>query len=589
MPPLQPAPPLRLSLLSLSLLLLLFLGPHLAGAQDPPVANTTFGKVVGFTREGVDIWWNVPYAAPPVGDLRFRPPRDPQPWTEALDCLATPRMCPQNRNNKTRRFDGSEDCLILNVYAPANRSSNTNGQQPLLPVLVFIHGGGFTSGSGYSYGVNLPGLADLYDGAQFARQTNSVVVGVNYRLGLLGFLAHDALAGEQADGTTGNYGLQDQRLALRWVQANARHFGGDSDRVMLFGESAGAISVCYHLVSLASAGLFATALAESPICTGRLAFLDRKVATNFGSLWAAHFGCNSSGGGTAECLRGLDVASVLDGDEDWRDLLPPNPPTSPPLPLYLPGHAWWPVVDGAPSGLEQDPLQLIREGKFNNVPTIIGTNHDEGTLFMTFVPKVLPNVTLPLNEAEFKRVVGYFFANNATIVDAVAAAYGQDGDSYTRRMEDVLRDYLFVCPTRLTLRELNRRRALMNDTATGTWMYNFNRTIPGFPLWDLIRDFHGIELFYVFDRPQPLLWRWRPEDQQLSDQMQAYWSTFAAGKDPNPTGGQGRGNCTGCVEWPRYTAQANGDGDVNLVFQHTLKVETGLFQTNCDFWDTVGY
>eukprot|EP01012_Entosiphon_sulcatum_P011934 TRINITY_DN17430_c0_g1_i1.p1 TRINITY_DN17430_c0_g1~~TRINITY_DN17430_c0_g1_i1.p1 ORF type:complete len:563 (-),score=108.74 TRINITY_DN17430_c0_g1_i1:10-1698(-) len=549
----------------------------LAGAQ--PVANTTFGKVVGFSRNNVDVWWNIPYAAAPVGNLRFRPPVDPQPWVSALDCTTTPRMCPQNHNNKTHRFTGEEDCLIVNVYAPRNRT------EPL-PVMAFIHGGGFNSGSGYSYGVPLPDLDQLYDGEKLAVQNNVVVVTMNYRLAILGFLAMKELAAEQPDGTNGNYGLQDQRKALQWIQKNVASFGGDRNRVLLYGESAGGTSVCYHLTSPASKGLFSAVMAESPVCSGRIPFADLAVAQNFGLLWAKYFKCDyPSGEQTLACLRALSTEQILDYSDDTPSILPPNPPNAPPLPLLLPVNPWWPVIDGAPSGVEKRPIEMIQSGKFNNVPTAMGTNRDEGTLFVPLVQQVLPNITLPLSQKEYNEILLYFFLGNQTTVDAIDTEYQPDTPHYTHRLADVLRDFIFICPVRSVMRAINVQRAAMNDEKTQSFLYSFNRTLTDFPLWSVVRDFHGVELFYVFDRPVPYLWKWTPDDQTLSGEMEAYWSGLATTGNPNSN----LQRCPTCIQWPQYTAKVDGAGDDNIVLKHNLLIEHGLFQDHCNFWDKIGY
>ncbi|KAK3283186.1 hypothetical protein CYMTET_9103, partial [Cymbomonas tetramitiformis] len=211
--------------------------------QEATVVQTPNGPIKGLELpNGGRTWLGVPFAEPPVGDLRFRPPSLlKNHWSNVKDCFLPKATCPQLHLQK-HIYKGSEDCLFLNVWSPPGASSES-----AKGVLLWIYGGAFEIGDGYSGG--------SYDGEALSAHTGKVVVTFNYRLGIFGFLAHPALKAEDKDGTTGNYGLQDQRFAMQWVQENIAHFGGNPNEVTIFGESAGGMSVCYHISSLASAGL----------------------------------------------------------------------------------------------------------------------------------------------------------------------------------------------------------------------------------------------------------------------------------------------------------------------------------------------
>ena len=211
-----------------------------------PTVSTDRGELIGLREGTVDAFLGVPYAAPPVGDLRFRPPQPHAPWTSPLQTTQVGAVCPQVNPNEM----GSEDCLYLNIYTPTQSASAHR------PVMVWIPGGGFTKGSASS---------PYYDSQYIAEQAGVIVVTMTYRVGALGFLTAPVLDRESSAGVSGNYGLLDQRAALRWVRRNIEAFGGDPDNVTLFGESAGADSTEYQLVAPATAGLYQRAIIESSV------------------------------------------------------------------------------------------------------------------------------------------------------------------------------------------------------------------------------------------------------------------------------------------------------------------------------------
>ncbi|MCA1694520.1 MAG: carboxylesterase family protein, partial [Actinobacteria bacterium] len=308
-----------------------------SGASATPLVTIMDGAVRGKATGAADEFLGIPYAAAPVGSLRWRPPEPPARWSGERDATTYAPHCAQPAT-PFGSASLSEDCLYLNVFAPADGKHGGDGH----PVIVWIHGGGLSVGE-----------SEDYDPAKLVAN-GTVVVTINYRLGALGFLAHPALA-DRPGGSTGAYGLMDQQAALRWVQRNIRAFGGNPRKVTIAGESAGGLSVLAHVASPAAHGLFARAIVQSG------AFLTQtplEVAETAGEAFAAKAGCASQ---TAACLRGLPLSTIQANENS-------------PLTGYVPG-----VVDG--EVLKQSIGTALASGQFNHVPIINGTTHDEARLF----------------------------------------------------------------------------------------------------------------------------------------------------------------------------------------------------------------
>jgi para-nitrobenzyl esterase len=293
--------------------------------------KTNQGMVQGAVADGVAVFKGVPFAAPPTGDLRWRPPQPPAKWTETRNASAFSPTCVQ-----------AEDCLYLNVYEPADVK-----QGDRLPVMVWIHGGAFLFGAG-----------SLYDGSQFARR-GVIVVTVNYRLGRAGWFAHPSLTAENPKALLGNYGLMDQIAALQWVKDNIGAFGGDRKNVTIFGESAGAISINYLMLAPAAKGLFAKAIAESGF--GRLAATPISIVEQSGVAFAEKSGVHGTDAAAAKALRALP----------FPDLSANAPP------IGAPGQIL-PMADGKLiSGSAAEGFSKDLEA---HVPYLLGGNSDEASL-----------------------------------------------------------------------------------------------------------------------------------------------------------------------------------------------------------------
>jgi len=267
-------------------------GPGLVmAAPESPVVATDLGQVRGVSNGATQQFLGIPYAAPPVGDLRWRPPQEPERWNGVRDATSFGPHCPQVATPYGTP-SMTEDCLFLNVFTPPKTNQ---GRPHLLPVMFWIHGGGLVVGE-----------SDGYDPSNLVAQ-GVVVVTINYRIGELGFLAHSALTAESPKGASGNYGLLDQQAALRWVRRNIRAFGGDPDNVTIFGQSAGGLSVQSQLASPLAAGLFHKAIVESGAYSLQQPSLA--AAEAIGAVFAASAGCAVPS--TAACLRSLPVQVIL--------------------------------------------------------------------------------------------------------------------------------------------------------------------------------------------------------------------------------------------------------------------------------------
>ena len=356
-----------------------------APGSASPVVRTDDGLVRGATTAGVSSFLGLPYAASPTGNLRWRPPQPAAAWSGVRDGTQFGPSCPQVTDPKQNPFlppgPISEDCLYLNVYAPA---AHLGGNRP---VLVWIHGGGLVQ----------DGARD-YDGSQLAAD-GTVVVTINYRLGALGFLAHPALA-TRPGGSAGNYGLMDQQAALRWVQRNIAQFGGDPRNVTIGGESAGGLSVLAQMVSPSARGLFQRAIVQS----GTFALTQQPLATAeaAGQTFATSVGCASQ---TAQCLRSLPASSLVS-----------------PLVVEIPG-----VVDG--SVLPQSIGTALAHGQFARVPLINGITHNEELLFVDLVGLTvsqgtdIPLAGKPTDPANYQANIAMALGVSTTRAAAIAAEY----------------------------------------------------------------------------------------------------------------------------------------------------------------------
>ncbi|KAF1624600.1 UNVERIFIED_CONTAM: Acetylcholinesterase, partial [Eudyptes pachyrhynchus] len=554
----------------LLLLLLLLLPPAAIPAADADAATdaelvvpTANGPVRGIRlpagADHVTAFLGIPYAEPPLGRLRFQPPRPAGSWRGVLDASSHHHACYQAVDTMFPGFGGSEmwnpnremseDCLYLNVWVPAPRPSAA------VPVLVWIYGGGFYSGAA---------SLDVYDGRYLAAAEGVVVVSMNYRLGALGFLA---LPGHPE--APGNVGLLDQRLALRWVQSNIGAFGGDAGAVTLFGESAGAASVGLHLLSAASRPLFRRAVLQSGSPNGPWATVGaaegRRRAATLGKL----VGCGGGGGGGGVanetellgCLRAKTPPELV---EQEAAVLPQQ---------GVFRFAFVPVVDG--DFLADTPEALLGVGGRPEAEVLLGAVQDEGTYFLVYgVPGFGKDNESLISREEFLGGVRLGVPQaNELAAEAVVLQYtdwlDQDNPVKNREaLDDIVGDHNVVCP----LMHFAQRWAERGGTVFA-YLFDHRASNLLWPPWMGVP--HGYEIEFVFGQPLNPGLNYTAEEEQLSRRIMRYWGNFARSGDPNEArGGAGR-------RWPPYTAGGQRYARLNA---RPLAVAQGLRAQACAFW-----
>jgi len=467
--------------------------PAISCAQN--VVSIDTGRIQGITQGGVTSFKGIPFAAPPVGRLRWRPPQPAAKWSGVRpavqfghDCMQVPSI-----------FSNSpaEDCLFVNVWTPAHHGEN-------LPVMVWIYGGAWVvGGSSLSF----------FDGSQLARK-GVVFVSFNYRLGRFGYFAFPALTKASNGGLLGNYGYMDQIAALKWVQRNIAAFGGDPHKVTIFGQSAGGFAVHALMTSPLAKGLFQRAVVESGgggwmrDCTGLRTGMDgRPSAEQIGVAFAESKGIDGVGRTALEKLRALPAEAILDGLTATNLLTTES--------TYA-----GPMIDG--KLVVGQPPFLYQEGKYQHVPMIVGANNGDAS------------ISRAANEEEL-------FAPFGTDAKAAEKAYHAAGSKNFSSLRDkVGADALFVGPERFVAQVLSSRGDAIWEYRFGYVPIPVRAKLPGAP--------HGGETPFVFDHDTWFTVKLTPQDEAMAREMSTYWVNFA--KTGNPNG-------AGLQHWPRYHANTD--------------------------------
>jgi len=490
-------------------------------AHADPVAHTQNGQVTGIVANGLNEFLGIRYAAPPTGPLRWQPP---QPVPAAIATTAATAFgphCPQPAS-PYGIASVSEDCLYLNVYTPNERRE---AHERRLPVMVWIHGGALVVGE-----------SDDYSPAQLVTTGDVIVVTINYRLGYLGYLAGSGLDAEGH--VAANYGLQDQQFALDWVRRNIAGFGGDSDRITIFGESAGGLSVLSNLVSPTGHGLFNRAIVESGAYALTLPTLPQ--AEEAGDALAGALGCAAS---DTACLRALTVPQILAQE------------ASPTLSITT-------IVDGTTLPLSINTA--LKGGQFNRVPIVNGSNHDEYRLFLA--------AQAGLTADQYPAVLAATYG--ATLGAAVAAEYPVA--NYTQpvlALAAVVTDQVFAC----TARQVDR----WASPFVPVYAYEFNdETAPEAFLPPTSYSFgaaHASEIQFLLDiRKLPGTPALTADELQLSRAIVRYWTNFARHASPD---------ARNVWTWPPYT---NGTDAFQSLVPPVPTSETGFSADHhCTFWEPV--
>lgn len=495
-----------------------------AGLTHPSTVQFPAGVARGAAAGGLRVFKGLPYALPPVGDRRWRPPEPMSPWQGVRDAARSGPACMQLRRRAGSIYDApleamGEDCLYLDIWAPEGARD--------LPVLFWIHGGSLIWGAGSE---------PLYDGAALARR-GAVVVSINYRLGVFGYLAHPQLSARSPEGVSGNYGLLDQIAALQWVQQNIAAVGGDPDNVTIAGESAGALSVLYLMAAPAARGLFAKAVAQSAYMISMPALKESRNG---------HESAESAGTRLATALGADDIA-VLQA-MDARDLAEA---------ALRQGFAPSGTIDG--HILPDQLVNLFERGQQARVPLVVGFNSGEVRSLPFLLPK-LP-ATAQAYEADIR-------ARYADLAERFLSLYPSSD-----RVESALasvRDALYGW-TALKL------AATQRIAGAPAFVYCFDHTYPAATAAGL-HGFHGGELPYLFGtaRQTPPLWPAIPETETehlLSRAIGDYWISFAS---------HGAPQAQGCADWPHWTTS-----EKHIRFAGKPVVETDLLPGMFDFTDEI--
>lgn len=487
-----------------------------AQAESPLFVETAGGPVTGAHADaeaGVRVYRGIPYATPPVGELRWRAPVAHPPWKEVRDATEFGTPCWQSYITglySRGPVPRSEDCLYLNVWTGAHAGEKR-------PVMVWIHGGGFSIGHGH---------LDWYDGTDAARD-GMVTVSLNYRLGPLGFFAHPWLEGEDANG---NQGLRDQIAALAWVRDNIAAFGGDPGNVTIFGESAGSSSVCYLQAAPAAKGLFHRAIGESGGCFAPHATLHEGAPTGAPSGYAM-------GRALVELLGAADLGAMRDMSPEAIYAATEEAGWEPPYPSV------WVDGDLFPAQMRE----LYVAGLGSRTPVLVGANADEETALFDALPDVGRDELVEQLKAEW-----------GAQAEALIAAYGAEIEASPRAVRDLILSHRVFAWDMRTWAELT--------VAAGqpAYLYHFTH-VP--ELVEYGRDlgaFHAAEIPYVFGTIENSDLVVSEADKQVSLTLSAYWRNFARTGNPNGAG---------LPHWPAYTLE---DGETMELAEHPQVIEHHL-------------
>ncbi|XP_029633054.1 acetylcholinesterase [Octopus sinensis] len=538
-----------------------------ADASQDPIVTTSKGKVRGFRKnvdgKQVDVYYGIPFAKPPLGNLRFRHPQPNDPWSGIFNATVKPNSCMQGFDKIFKNFSGenvwhantprSEDCLYLNVYVPKVKKPIKNKA-----VFVWIYGGGFYSGTS---------TLDIYDPSYLVLLNDVIVVSIQYRVSVLGFLA---LGIPEAPG---NAGMFDQLMGLDWIQREIRNFGGNPRNVTLFGESAGAASVAFHLVSPLSRSKFDRAILQSGSLTCPWAVISREEAFRRSKVLAEKFKC-----------------SPVDTAWDIYKCLKAQPAKD------FPDYVWY-VVEG----ISQFPFVLIVDGtflvetpeislatqNFKRVPLLVGSNKNEGTYFLAYFRKDIFDIeTNALISKEIFRILSdtlieyypqYPTKLNSFGRDAVLYQYTNwenpdDKISNRNKLDQLVTDYNFLC-------QVNQLAEAYSNAGEKVYYYYFTQ-IPSqspWPKW--VGAYHAAEIEYIFGSPVDRSKNFLDNEVELSKKMMRFWTNYAKTGDPNKNWGE-----QNLQEWPVHTAAQKEYLYLNADNVHNLLTGKGLRAKECAFW-----
>lgn len=515
-----------------------------AWAQTPVIVKTTNGNVQGLSyTEGYRMFKGIPYAAPPIGSLRWQPPVEAASWAPTTknttsfgpgciqECMEPKGICP---------VETSEDCLYLNVWTPSNITKP-------LPVMVFFPGGNYRQDAAST---------DLYWGKYFPQQGEIILVTVNYRLGALAFLVTEHFQG--------NLGLRDQIMALEWVQNNVAYFGGDSNQVTIFGQSAGAESVIFHLFSPFTMG---KNLFHRVICmSGSLgiAFKDQKEQLSVANVFSKNLGCDPS---DQACFMNKTTAEILAAQLATKLFPWPN--------TFMKAYEWSPTIGSAE--VPYQALDGLKSGNFSPLPIMFGSLLEEGVQFVDLL------FTSPMSKAEYEAaIIGVFGVKAAVDILGAYRCDGNETSDCRPVMAQIATHKVFSCPTRNAARTM---ASLAPQIANSIYIYFYDHPL-SFPGWGSNFSYcnghvcHGSELPVLYNSATSYGFQFQPDEITLATQMEQFWGSFAHG-------------ATGPISipasniaWPVYNATGSYTIQLNTP---SLAIQQNRLNDLCDMWDKIGY
>ena len=504
---------------------------------DRAVVTLSLGQLEGTRQGGLVVFRGVPFAAPPVGERRWLPPQPVEPWQGVRQAKRFAMTAPQNPMLGGPGPEGepepqSEDCLYLNIWSPGLDNKRR-------PVMVWIHGGAFSIGSGSS---------PMYEGSVLARRNDVVVVTANYRLNLLGFLNLKEATGGRIP-ATGNEGLLDQVAALRWVQKHISAFGGDPHNVTIMGESAGSMSIACLLTMPVARGLYHKAILESGV--GNTA-ISLEEAAEVGRLFLEVTGIGSD---DVEALHALTEQQLLAAEIDLRKRL-----AKPWEPMRITVTA--PVIDG--EVIAQSPTHAIAGGAAKDIPMIVGSNLDEWKLFLVAEPH-----KEKIDRAQVVQRLGHFIPPEYAreIVERYYRARAERGDdtSPLEILSAISTDLMFRMPA-LQMVEAQQEH--------NPAIYNYLFTYKSPALGGALGACHALEMGFVFGTHDDLFCGAGPEADRLSETIQDAWTSFARSGNPSSAA---------LGDWAVY-----GDGRMTMILDTVSHLEPAPYEEERRAWDVVG-
>nr|WLK66395.1 acetylcholinesterase [Eocanthecona furcellata] len=538
---------------------------------DPLVVRTRSGLIRGTEKtvigREVHVFTGIPFAKPPLGPLRFRRPVPVEPWNGILDATNLPNSCYQEKYEYFPGFPGeemwnpntnlSEDCLYLNLWVPhkvrLRHKGSQEGYLQKVPVLVWIYGGGYMSGTA---------TLDVYDSNILAAASDVIVASIQYRVGAFGFLYLEPELAKGSDDAPGNMGLWDQALAIRWIKDNIAAFGGDPELITLFGESAGGGSVSIHLISPVTRGLVRRGIMQSGTVNAPWSYMTGERAIEVGKVLVEDCGCNvtqlaDSPSRVMACLRGVDAKTI--SVQQWNSyggiLAFPSAPT----------------IDGV--FLPKDPMELLVEGDFPETEILIGSNLNEGTYFLLydFIDYFEKDGASPLQRDKFVEIVNTIFKNRSHLErEAIIFQYTdwENVNHVIRNQEmiaDVVGDYFFICPTNLFAHTFASH-------GLKVYYYYFTQRSSNHIWGEWMGVMHGDEVGYVFGHPINDSHQYNARERDLSHRIMQAFSRFALTGKP----------VSDDEYWPTYTREHP--------LYYTFNAETsgtglGPRATSCAFWN----